>query len=340
MKKEDCFLSKKLTVLVNSCDSYEDLWVPFFTLFLKYWNCVNVRILLNTESKDFSFDGLDIEVIHYPKENSSYGERMLNCLSSINTPYVLFLLDDFFLRAPVNTEQISRIINWMDKDKSIVSFSCNVNNTYYDWENEKYPGFRRVPWGNPYTLTMQAGIWRINKLKKYWRPKISPWEWEEYCNLLTTFHHNDKFYMSNYKSSRFCEYGYDGAWMGVYHGKWVVEDVEPLFKKEGIAVDYRKRGIYKYEEGLFHMENAIELDEKDIIKRCLGVRGIIGNILFDLLYPIIPIIYEPFMGGYLSFLKYRAQVKFCKKFNCNVVHVVTKKELLARLNNRIKKRGD
>ena len=49
----------KIALLVNSCDKYEDLWAPFFTLLKKYWN-PEYPIVLNTESKDFNFEGLNI----------------------------------------------------------------------------------------------------------------------------------------------------------------------------------------------------------------------------------------------------------------------------------------
>ena len=69
-------LKDKLTILVCSCDRYEDLWIPFFTLLRKYWGSKDVRILLNTESLGFSFDGLEIECVHAPGEKY-YGQRLV-----------------------------------------------------------------------------------------------------------------------------------------------------------------------------------------------------------------------------------------------------------------------
>ena len=40
------------------------------------------------------------------------------------------------------------------------------------------------------------------------------------------------------------DYGYrKGQWMGICHGQWVREDVVPLFAREGIEVDFSKRGF-------------------------------------------------------------------------------------------------
>ena len=50
----------KYSVLVNTCDKFEDCWNPFFKLFCMYWQDYKGKIYLNTEYKDYSFPGLDI----------------------------------------------------------------------------------------------------------------------------------------------------------------------------------------------------------------------------------------------------------------------------------------
>lgn len=247
-------LGSKLTVLVNSCDKYSDLWNPFFTLYKKYASSLECPIILNTESIDFSFEGLDIKCIHLPdaNERNKYSARMSYCLSKISSEYVLVLLDDFFLRESINIELIQQIIEWMDKDKRIVYFNCDNIPVYYDeWEKDKYPGFHRVPCGNCYTLNLQAAIWRTKKLRDYWRSnsikEITPWEWEIYTNIIAANKKNEKFYCTYRLDLSFCNYGYNPNGMGVFRGKWVYDDVFPLFKKEGIYVDFSKRGFYTHE---------------------------------------------------------------------------------------------
>ena len=44
------------TVFVNSTDTFEDAWAPFFHLLGDYWPEVD-KVVLNTETKDFSFPG-------------------------------------------------------------------------------------------------------------------------------------------------------------------------------------------------------------------------------------------------------------------------------------------
>lgn len=59
-----------LTIVVCSCDKYEDLWYPYFEIFKKNWSDCKYPIVLNTESKNYYHDGLHIQC---PNSNSFSG---------------------------------------------------------------------------------------------------------------------------------------------------------------------------------------------------------------------------------------------------------------------------
>ena len=82
----------RVTLLVNSCDAYADLWQPFFTLLKRYFVPLPAEILLNTETKDFAFDGLNLRCVH--STAPTYGERMTDALREVKTEYTLLLLDE------------------------------------------------------------------------------------------------------------------------------------------------------------------------------------------------------------------------------------------------------
>lgn len=239
-------LKERVSVLVCSCDAYEDLWYPFFKLYKKYWTLPELNIYLNTESKDYVYEGLSIIGLHPENKAAPYGERMINALSAIKTEYVILFLDDFFLRERVDETHIKKIIQWMDEDKNIVCFNQDCLKTYADWEVDRYPGYRRLPCGTDYTLNMQVAVWRREKFLSYWRKNVSPWEWELYCNAITYNRLREMFFCVMDFQNAFCRYGHraTGDLWGVFRGKWVVEDVAPLFEKENIQVDFSKRGIY------------------------------------------------------------------------------------------------
>ena len=47
--------SKKCSLLINTCDNYEDTWIPFFSLLSNYWGECPYSIYLNTEEKNISY---------------------------------------------------------------------------------------------------------------------------------------------------------------------------------------------------------------------------------------------------------------------------------------------
>lgn len=302
-------LGKKLTILVSSCDAYEDLWLPFFTLLKKYWNPCDIQILLNTESKEFSFPGLEIECVHSPGEQR-YGKRLLNALKKVKTPYVLSLLDDFFLRSPVDEARIRQIIDWMDDDKNIVYFNCDPNQAYADWDVDKYPGFRRLPPGNDYVLSLQGAIWRTKKFKKFWLPNVNPWEWEILTNTKSARYSRYGFYCLSGNKPGFLDYGYNPKGMGVFRGKWVIEDVGPLFQKENISVDFTIRGIYTPgEKKQLTQEDTSQI--KKII-RCLGWGDVPLFWMYCLFSKYRCMVRKPLEVNYFQFLTRTAKRKFYK----------------------------
>lgn len=79
------------TVLVCSCDSYEDAWEPFFKLFHEYWTNCPLEILLNTESKKYCYKVLNIRCLQkFKGKKVPYGERMIAHLKEIHTHLLWF----------------------------------------------------------------------------------------------------------------------------------------------------------------------------------------------------------------------------------------------------------
>lgn len=238
MRKENC------TVLINSCDSYEDLWNPFFKLFKTYWKNCPYEVVLNTETKQFFDNEIDIRIVNYPSiKKDNYGKRMRNCLKSIKTPYVILLLDDFFLREPVDEAFIEKIVDYLDNNPDVICFNFDVANDKYDVDDGRFLEFRKRSLYGEYKYNMQAAIWRTQELYAAWKPNESPWQWELYGNV-RSWTEEKLIYILKEEIKTPLEYGYYPAARGVYRGKWVLEDVKPLFDANEISIDYEIRGIY------------------------------------------------------------------------------------------------
>lgn len=233
-----------LTILINSCDKYEDLWYPFFTLLEKNWNPISYPIVLNTESKTYnqSVSGKKVKSFQlFPsKKRIPWGKRLIDTLNCIDTDFILFMLDDFFLEEPVDLNRIESIIDYMKADPTIACFSFahqlppNINDGLY-------PGFERRPQNGDYRFTCQAGIWRREKLISYIRPHESPWDWEKYGSIRSE-KYSEKFYsgIAGFPAVMVYDVVSGG---GVHCGKWT-QNVVNLFKENNIEIDFSKRGFF------------------------------------------------------------------------------------------------
>ena len=269
-------------VLICSSDGYEDAWMPFFTLFRKYWPDCPYKIILNTETKEYSFEGLDIKCLTPYKTLTKnkvckipYGERMLDILSKIDSEYIILLMEDFFLRSKVNNSRIVEILDWMDEDKTIATFNMTYSFNDYDLISEKYKGFRLAANYSDFKQSMLAGIWRKDVFEKSWKKFESPWEWEGF-GTLRTFNNGLKYYLSDYSNRYnpiFDFYDPEDFLLGITQGKWT-ENAVNVLTQNNIQVDFDKRGIL-YKNNNAYLPN--KYTGKNLFKKiiiCLDLKKI------------------------------------------------------------------
>ncbi len=237
-------MNNSITVLVNSCDAYEDTWYPFFKLFSIYWKDCPYRIILNTESKTFEMSGMSIECFQFFKDKKvPYGKRIIRHLQEINTEYVLVLIDDFFLQKQVDMEEIEKCRQWMDKNKNIAYFSFAPIKDKYNEKSMEFLGYEKRPTVGRYKINFQAALWRTSNFLKSWKAHENPWTYERY-GTVRSFFDESEYYCIHGGGVTPIDYGakYGEAW-NIVAGLWVKDSVDGLFKKHGIVVDYERRGI-------------------------------------------------------------------------------------------------
>ena len=304
-------LKDELTVLVNSCDSYSDCWYPFFQLWYNYFPDHSLKIILNTESKQFSFDGLDIECfsLYHSGERPAFGEQMNAHLQRITTPFVLTMLEDFFLNTPVELERIEQCIDWLKNDEKAAQFYfTNVVDDMNSFSN-KYSGFSLKDQIAPYKVNTMAGVWKRDKLLQYSIPKATPWEWEIY-GTIRSFDTDDAFYalskgippiMNFKKLPKEAEaLGLPQLW-GIVRGKWVVESVDELFRENGISVDYSERGVYTVDE----LKNSMRSNRLSVpLEELVGKKTADDIVRFERINKIRKMVH---MNPYENYIAYRRE---------------------------------
>ncbi|MCQ2744737.1 MAG: hypothetical protein MJ230_08130 [bacterium] len=235
-------MSDDVTILVNSCDLYEDAWYPFFYLLNEQWPGCPYKIVLNTETLNFSCDFLKVTTIN-SNPKFSWSKRLLNVLSKIDTEFVFFVLDDEFLLKPVNVEEFDKLIGYMKNNPDV--------GVIYPHKNEKQPEtiggkyFSRDLIKNAHRLVCIASVWRKDYLKKILRKHESPWEFEAYAPIRSKRY---KYQILQYNKDMPDLFVYDNQLQkgyGITSRKWL-PNTKKLFDSYGIKVNYDNLGWYPF----------------------------------------------------------------------------------------------
>lgn len=243
-------MSEELTVLVNSTDSFEDCWAPFFTLFDIYWPDCPYSVVLNTETKDYQHDRVKVHssktALHeHTPRRIPWGECLFRCLSDIRSDYVLYLQEDFFLNGRVDMDLIKEFIDIMS-----TSGIPHIHLMYLDrrgvYSRSRYhPLLWEIKENANYRISLQAGLWRRDTLLSYIKSNETPWEFERW-GTKRSYERNEIFLCQNMD-----EFNAKGRYVfpyrptGIVRGKWVREIVEDLFSEHEIKVDFSRRGFYE-----------------------------------------------------------------------------------------------
>jgi hypothetical protein len=234
---------KNCSLLVASCDAYYQAWEPFFFFIKKHWPGFDMPVILNTETRSFACEGFDIKTfsLYRQGEKVPWGKRMLDHLDKVETDYILLMLEDYFLRRDVDEARLNRLIDLLDENPDISTF--NLVHAPIEFEKKNRLGdFMLRPRKGSYRFAC-TGLWRVSHLKQYILPDESPWQWEVDGNYRSAFTEN-RFYMLAKDAEPYLDYGFSYDWMGIRKGKWVIEDVGPLFQANGLKVNFDDLGIY------------------------------------------------------------------------------------------------
>jgi hypothetical protein len=218
----------EIAVLIVSCDKYQDLWQPFFTLFFKYWpECPYPVYLLSNYSV---FPDPRVKMITVG-EDKDWSSGLATALQQILQPYVILLLEDYLLTRPVDTAKIQALATYIRQKKAgyLRLFPCPGP----DAPCADNPDMGEILRGSPYRLSTQAAIWDRQVLSGLLREGETPGELEVFGSRRTDtldvpFLSVKRDDSNIYPISYFCT--------AVVRGKWVPAAVR-LCRNEGIQVD-------------------------------------------------------------------------------------------------------
>ncbi|MBI5231288.1 MAG: hypothetical protein HY876_03885 [Coriobacteriales bacterium] len=228
---------------VNSTDSFEDTWVPFFDLLAEYWPQAT-HVVLNTETKTFTHPRIEVECTQVAQQGEAripWGECVWRALDTIPAETFVYLQDDYFLYDRVKTEVVDEAARVMQAEglDCLRLMECGGAGP---WSSTDYEWFWSVDRNAKYRIALQAGLWTKSGMRKYLRRHESPWEMEVWGSKRASRMPGKIWSVNRDLFEEELNPVVPYVPTGIVKGRWLREAVEPLFSDHGIEVDYSVRG--------------------------------------------------------------------------------------------------
>ena len=165
------------TVLVCSCDKYADVLGPFSALWRKFWPDCPFETVLVTET--ISSSGFDRVIL--AGKGRPWCENLSIALKKINTQYVLMLMDDYYLKSPVDT---ALILRRLDEAKKFDAASLRLDPMPPGRTARPDTDLLEMPKNVAYCVTCQTSIWNREFLLGLAERNKSAWEFERYGSFM------------------------------------------------------------------------------------------------------------------------------------------------------------
>lgn len=240
-----------VSFLINSCDKYEDAWHPFFECLWHFAGELPYPIFLNTETKQFQSSHYNITCVNtrLGLRSPTWSERLLNVLNKVNTEFVFFLLEDYFLKDEFDRNRFEKVVSYMKEHPAvgIVDICPHWAESLEEAERNKVV-FKNAEDSfaernrEQFNITCAPGIWRTDVLKELIRPHEDVWDFEYYVGSRAK-QQGYKVVRFNTRTPVIYEYDYQ-VWsgMGITSGKWLPKNKE-FFDSLGIKVNFDRLGI-------------------------------------------------------------------------------------------------
>lgn len=253
-----------LSILVNSCDKFKDAWEPFFLLLNKYWPNHPQHIFLNSETEEYAGKFQNVKtVLNGP--NISWTERIRNTLKQIDSEFVLFFLEDYFIWDTVDEKIFNEALSLMDSDTSVgaIVFHGVSRDPKYNTSFDCDDVFAEQADSIISRAHVVVTLFRKNYFLKLLCHNENPWRYEResYARTLAI---GKKILAQNYRISKPCFVYYlkprDN--IGINQGKWLMDTI-PMFEKNGITgIDYSNLGVYEQ-----YLRPNMSSDSKSLIQK-------------------------------------------------------------------------
>lgn len=257
-------IKNDLTIVVCSCDKYDDLWFPYFEIFKNQWKDCKYPLILNTESKTYKHEGLEIKCLNlYSSEEAAripWSNRMIETLKNIDTEYVLVTLDDHFLLSPVDSAKFEEAFDIIKTHKRVSALSF-IEFVPPDKKTKWLGDFGRWRMNDYFRINLDTAIWRKKALLRNLKKGENAWEFELNATERALWDFTE-YYRYKIGADPILDISFHlRRGYGLIRGKWCWRNPE-LFAKFNIPMDFTVRGYMDKEECIGYVDKENKENEE------------------------------------------------------------------------------
>lgn len=217
-------------IVVISCDKNKDLFDPYHICIEKYWKD-HPEIIYSTESVVNPY----YKTICLNYDIDSWTKRVLDTIKDLECDHILLMVDDIFLRKPVDNDRFNKLFNFFFDNVASINLEKSFDTNDIPLTSDLLVRSKLGKW----KTSVMCNLFDRQKLIDILSVKITnPWTFESDNN-----HLNYTYLITRYGD--ILNWGYEfRGWFGIRKGKWCKEIVD-FFEKENIEVDYSIRGFYE-----------------------------------------------------------------------------------------------
>ncbi|HEX3151781.1 MAG TPA: hypothetical protein VHR66_27160 [Gemmataceae bacterium] len=220
-----------VTILISSFDRYSDCWQPVCHGFQKYWRDCPWPVLLMTNEKDFDHPAARVLKV---RGGADWSARMIDALDRIESPYVMYFQEDYWLTEPVDTPRILEYFRLMQEHGLNYLRFLAYPAPAHDFEPD--PRLGRIGVDGAYRTSVQITLWRREVFRDLVRDGETVWQFEirgtersrKYGDTFVAIRPNGKDEYAN---------GIRYVCTAVNAGKWA-RMAKAYAAREGLAVDF------------------------------------------------------------------------------------------------------
>ena len=163
-----------VAILVSSCDPFFDVWRPFAFFLRKYWDDCPFPVYLIVNQLRVRSESIRALPVG---DDRGWASNMKTALQQIDTPRVLYLQEDYFLRAPVRREQLAADFAYaFENDVAAFCLRARTKREADFQPINEHCGV--VPRDSDGRTRTQATLWKRDALLSVLREGETAWEME------------------------------------------------------------------------------------------------------------------------------------------------------------------